>query len=116
MTTRSVEDLTLHGEYNWEDPIYKVLRRETASPRFKIFMMKKGMLNLLFYQFTDMLAMKLRGGGTLDDLMRKQRRLLVEEGVVTEANEKMKALFEEHASPYEDLEEADYKYGDAWCG
>lgn len=116
MTTHSVDDLTLHGEYNWNDPIYKVLRRETATPRFKIFLMKKGVLNLLFYQYTDMLALKMRGGGDLDDLMRKQRRLLVEEGVVTKPNETMKESFEEHGLPHEDLEETDFRYGDVWCG
>ena len=116
MTTLSVNDLTLHAEYNWEDPIYKVLRRETASPRFKVFMMKKAMLNPLFYQYTDMLALRIRGGGDLDDLMRRQRRLLVEEGVVTESNERMQERMQETGRPYEDLEESDFRYGDVWCG
>lgn len=116
MTTNSVTDFTLYGEYNWSDPIYKVLRRETASPRFKLFMMKKGILNLLFYQYTDMTAMKLRGGSDLDDIMRKQRRLLVEEGIVTEANELMKNNFDTTKTPYEDLEEADFEFGPVWCG
>lgn len=111
----SVEKHTLYGEYNWNDPIYKVLRRETASPRFKIFLMKKGVVNPLFYQYTDMLALHVRGGENLDDLMRKQRRMLVDEGVTTDANERMKKRFEK-GKPYTDLEEEDYHHGDVWCG
>jgi len=111
----SVDAFTLYGEYNWEDPIYKVLRRETTSPRFKIFLMKKGVMNPLFYQYTDMLAMRLRGGGTLDSIMRKQRRMLVDEGVVTDANERMKKHMTS-GSPYKDLEEEDFRHGDVWCG
>lgn len=113
---RGVQDLEMYGEYNWDDPIYKVMRRETASPRFKIFMMKKAMLNPLFYQYTDMLALRVRGGDDLDDILRKQRRLLVDEGIVTDANEKMAKSFEETGYPYEDLEETDFRYGDVWCG
>lgn len=111
----SVQQHTLYGEYNWKDPIYKVLRRETTSPRFKIFLMKKGVVNPLFYQYTDFLAMKLRGGGDLDDLMRKQRRMLVDEGVTTDANEKMKHNFTQ-GTPYTDLEEDDFHHAHIWCG
>ncbi len=117
MTThKSVTEYTLYGEYNWDDPIYKVLRRETASPRFKIYMMQHGIMNLLFYQYTDMLALQVRGGDDIDDLMRKQRRLLIEEGMTTEPNEHMAANFEEHGTPHADLEETDFHYGDVWCG
>ena len=112
----SIEEMTLYGEYNWQDPIYKVLRRETASPRFKIYLMKKGVLNLLFYQYTDMLAMRLRGGGSLDDIMRRQRRLLVDEGYETKANKAMHDNMKQRGIPYKDLEEQDYRYGDVWAG
>lgn len=114
--TQDIKDLPLYGEYNWSDPIYKIIRRETASPRFKIYMMQQGMLNLLFYQFTDMKALRMRAGIDLDGLMRKQRRLLIEERIVTDANEKMKRNYSQNGHAYEDLEEADYTYGDVWCG
>ena len=63
-----VSNLPLYGEYNWDDPIYKVLRRETASPRYKIYLMQNGMLNIVFYQYTDMLALSSRAGIDFDDL------------------------------------------------
>lgn len=117
MTThKPVKEYTLYGEYNWEDPIYRALRRETASPRFKVFMMQKGMNNLLFYQFTDFLALHPRGKEDLDGLMRKQRRVLIDEGIVTEANERMKNNFKESGLPHKDLEEEDFTYGEVWCG
>lgn len=113
---RSITDWGLYGEYNWDDPIYKVLRRETASPRFKIYLMKKGVLNLLFYQYTDFLGLRVRGGEDIDDLMRKQRNVLIDEGLTTEENEKMKQRFSDHHLPYGDLEPEDYRYGPVWCG
>ncbi len=116
MTIDKVDKLTLYGEYNWKDPIYKVLRRETTSPRFKVYMMKKGRLNVLFFQFTDALAFSTRGGDDLDDLFRRQRRLLVDEGILPEKNIVMKNNFLSKKSPYEDLEINDFNHGPLWCG
>ncbi len=106
----------LYGEYNWDDPIYKVLRRETASPRYKIYLMQQGVLNLVFYQYTDMKALRSRSAEDFDTLFRKQRRLLVDEGVETDANKEMKKHFENYHAPYKDLEEKDWRYSSIWCG
>lgn len=112
----NIEEFTLYGEYNWDDPIYKVLRRETASPRFKLFLMKQASLTKVFYQYTDQLALRARGNINLDDLMRKQRRLLVDEGIVTDANETLKENCIENHHPHKDLEEDEYEYAAVWCG
>ena len=111
-----IKQLPLYGEYNWDDPIYKVLRRETASPRYKIYLMQQGRLNIVFYQYTDMLALRSRSGIDYDELFRKQRRMLVDEGIITDANEEMKQHFQKTNTPYRDLEEEDWRYGNIWCG
>ena len=112
----SIKELPLYGEYNWNDPIYKVLRRETASPRYKIYLMKQGVLNPVFYQYTDMLALRSRSEEDFDTLFRKQRRLLIEEGIVTDANQEMHQQFTQTSTPYKDLEEEDFRYSNVWCG
>lgn len=111
-----INKLPLYGEYNWDDPIYKVLRRETASPRYKIYLMQQGMLNIVFYQYTDMLALQSRAGVNFDDLFRKQRRMLVEEQIETDANQEMSKHFTQTNTPYKDLEEEDWRYSNIWCG
>lgn len=116
MTTHNINDLPLYGEYNWDDPIYKVLRRETASPRYKIYLMQQGRLNLVFYQYTDMLALNSRAGVDFDGLFRKQRRMLVDDKIETESNQEMHANFTQTQTPYSDLEEEDWRYGSVWCG
>lgn len=111
-----IKELPLYGEYNWDDPIYKTLRRETASPRYKIYLMKQGTLSTVFYQYTDMLALRSRSAENFDELFRKQRRLLVDEQITTEANDEMKQHFEKNNTPYQDLEESDWRYEKIWCG
>ena len=106
----------LYAEYAWDDPIYKILRRETASPRFKLFLIDKQSKDLVLYQYTDMLALKPRSGKNFDKLFREHRNFLVREGVETDANQEMIRCFEKTETPYKDLEQEEYAYGTIWCG
>ena len=106
----------LYAEYAWDDPIYKVMRRETMSPRFKLFLLDKESKDLLFYQYTDWKALRNRSGDDFDAMMREHRNFLVREGVETQPNQEMAKHFSQEGTPYKDLEEEDYHYGKIWCG
>jgi hypothetical protein len=105
-----------YAEYAWDDPIYKVMRRETASPRFKLFLLEQKSTDLIFYQYTDMLALRNRSGENFDKLLREHRNFLVREGVETDANQEIARHFSQDVTQYKDLEEEDYHYGKLWCG
>lgn len=106
----------LYAEYAFNDPIYKILRKETASPRFKLFLITQQSKDIILYQYTDLLALKPRSGENLDALFREHRRYLVREGVQTNANEIMIEHFNDKHTPYKDLEHEPYKTTTIWCG
>ena len=106
----------MYAEYAWDDPIYRILRKETASPRFKLFLLKQNSKDILLYQYTDMLALQPRSGENFDALFREHRRFLVREGVETDANERMIECFSENQTPYKDLEQEPFENARIWCG
>ncbi|MFT4250666.1 MAG: hypothetical protein ACMXYD_04870 [Candidatus Woesearchaeota archaeon] len=108
--------IDLYAEYASNDPIYKILRRETASPRFKLFLLEKKSKDLILYQYTDLLALKPRSGKNFDKIFREHRNFLVQEGVETDANQEMIRHFSQTQTPYKDLEEEAFENTRIWCG
>lgn len=117
MTTKILSDEekymttnNLGGEYNWQDPIYLLLKRETASPRFKIFLLKEQIYNQTFYQFCDACALHPYNKENLDELFREARNECVRRNITTLANEEMKEQLSTTNKPYTD------KKNTLWCG
>ncbi len=106
----------MYAEYNWDDPIYKIVRRETASPRYKLFLLQKKELNIIFFQYTDALALQSKNDTPFDALFREQRTQLINEGITTDANERLVKHFLEKKIPYKDDTKEEYAFTDIWCG
>ena len=85
-------------------PVYRVLLRETKGPRGKVILIKKDVLDKLFYDCTlcDSCKIECPAGINLD--IRKMRERLVKKGIETEANKKMIKNMRKFGNPFGKLE------------
>jgi Fe-S oxidoreductase len=97
---QTVENCNLCGICNPNCPIYFVLQKESAGPRFKAFLAKKKSLNELFFMCTSC-GFCLQGCparvelGCLDI-----RKRLAESSLEPAANREMRNNIKEHGNPF----------------
>jgi glycolate oxidase iron-sulfur subunit len=83
-------------------PVFAVLLNESFSPRGKSILMKKDMLDEIFYVCALCKACEnsCPAGIELPELIRRARTELVEKGVVPEANRKMIENIKKEGNPF----------------
>ena len=104
------------GLCNTIDPILGVVKKETASTRFKAVLAKDGKSSTAFYLATDMGAQEAVCPANIDlgEAFRLARERSVKAGVTTNANEQMKANFARFGTPYESLSREDFRDKPTW--
>ncbi len=96
-----LENCNLCGKCKEVCPIYQIVKKETVSPRGKAILIKKDILDKVFYICTLCGACKEICPNNVDLLsfIKKRRKLLVEKGIESKKNremvEKIKEKFSE---------------------
>ena len=105
MTISNVDKCMQCGLCNSVDPIQAVVRKESASSRYKIVLAKQGKTNPLFYLATDAGLQEVicPAGVKLNEVFRLMREKNVVEGIITQDNEEMKTNFLKTGFPYANL-------------
>ena len=87
-----------------ECPVFKASLKEIVSPRGKAILKKKNLPDRIFYICTLCGACKEACPIKVSVGIRKMREKLVEKGVETKANKKMKESIKRFGHPFEDVE------------
>lgn len=87
-------------------PVYKVLLRETVSPRGKSILMQNEMLSDVFYLCTLCKAcdQKCPADVEVSEEIRNSRKELVEKGIETKANKEMIENIRKYGNPFGKIE------------
>jgi len=87
-------------------PVYKVILKETVSPRGKSILLKKDVLDKIFYLCTLCKACERECPAQvrLSEVIREAREMLVENNMETEANKKMIDNIRKFGNPFGKLE------------
>lgn len=104
------------GLCNTVDPIMGVVKKETAGTRFKAVLAKDAKSSTAFYLLSDVSAQEIVCPANIDltEAFRLARERSVKAGVVTSANEVMKANFARFGTPYENLSHEDFRDKQVW--
>ena len=110
-----IEKCNLCGICLAKDPLFSAMKRETVSPRGKIELLKKGMIDKIFY--IDSLSGDLKkhcpNKIDLTEEIRTARAKLVEQGIETSANKKMIENLKKFGTLYGDPQNPDKDL--FWC-
>lgn len=85
-------------------PVFKVLLSETSGPRGKAILIKKEILDRVFYKCTLCKACKVECPAGIDLKIEKVRESLVKKGIETEANKRMIANVRQYNNPFGKVE------------
>ena len=85
-------------------PVFKETKKEMISPRGKAILKKKELPDRVFYICTLCEACKEVCPIKVDIAVRNMREKLVEKGVETKVNKKMKESIKRYGHPFEDVE------------
>lgn len=105
MTTSDPSACTNCGLCNTVDPIQSVVRKESASTRFKVVLAKSGKPSPLFYLTSDTGLQEAicPAGIRIGDVFRQARERNITSGLSTGANDEMVANFKRNSTPYKDF-------------
>jgi Fe-S oxidoreductase len=96
-----VDKCNLCGLCKARDPVFRVVRRETYSDRAKMYYIKKGMVNELFFLSTlsGITNFDCPSGIRIDEEVRKYRQVVLKK-FETDALRKLKQDFYEYGYPF----------------
>jgi Fe-S oxidoreductase len=100
--TRSdhIENCNLCGMCNLSSPIYRTLLKESAGPRFKVFLAKKKEYKKVFY-LSNLATINIEDCPADIKLdIREIRAEMIKQGNTTPENEKMRKNIIEHGNPF----------------
>lgn len=95
-----VENCNLCGACNLNCPVYKVLIKESAGPRFKAFLTKKKDYKEVFFLCTECRACAQDCPADIDLKCIETRSKMVERGFETSANKQMRDNIKLHGNPF----------------
>jgi Fe-S oxidoreductase len=100
---QDVENCNLCGICNLDCPIYFVLQKESAGPRFKAFLAKKKSLNEIFFICTEC-STCLQGCPAKVDLNCLEiRRRLADSGLEPAADKVMRSNIKQFGNPFGEI-------------
>lgn len=107
MTDMKLEKCSLCGLCKANCPVYNAVLKETAGPRGKAILIKKGILNEIFYicSLCKSCDIECPAGIELSKEIRNMRDYLVREGKETEANKAMIDNIRKFGNPFGKVEE-----------
>ena len=93
-----------------------VTRKETAGTRFKVVLAKQGVTSPLFYLNSDqgMQETVCPAGIALGEAFRQARERNISAGITTESNEHMKKNFLANSTPYDSMQNEDFRDKPIW--
>jgi len=97
-------DCVFCGLCKVECPVFKATKKEIVSPRGKAILKNKNLPDRVFYICTLCDACKEACPIKADIGVRKMRENLVDKGVETKANKKMKESIKRFGHPFEDVD------------
>lgn len=101
-----LERCSLCGLCKSECPIFRIIKRETVSPRGKLILMKSGVLDKIFHicNLCGACDEKCPVNVKIKDEIRKRREDMIAEGMETAANKEMIDNIREFGNPYGKVE------------
>lgn len=85
-----ITNCNLCGECNVACPVYSVLKKESAAPRFKLFLSKQNILNNIFFLCTDCKSCERNCNAEVKFPIMKARKELNDKNMNTKQNLVMK--------------------------
>lgn len=97
---QSIDNCNLCGACSLNCPVYAVLRKESATPRFKVFLAKKKIYNELFLLCTACGACVQDCPAKIILDIRKIRQELLKLGFETKSNQQMRDNIKSYGNPF----------------
>ena len=95
-----ITNCNLCGLCSLNCPIYKVLLKETASPRFKLFLLKKEQVDKIFYLCTGCNACLQDCPANINIDFLDMRKKLADKGEEPKSNKLMKENIKAYGNPF----------------
>lgn len=100
---QTVENCNLCGACNLNCPIYNILLKESAGPRFKTFLEKNNDFQDVFFMCTECGACARDCPANISLSCLKARENLASKGKETAANKTMRANIKQYGNPFGEL-------------
>jgi len=100
---QNVENCNLCGECILACPIYYVLKKESAGPRFKAFLAKKNSFNEIFFMCTDCNSCIMNCPAKINIGCFEIRQRLVNAGLELPQNKIMRSNIKNFGNPFGDI-------------